>query len=571
MIPNAAPATPGCGCGGCGGTGGCGTVTAIPPATAFARPRFFAGQLLTEDDLGALTAYVTAKDRLHNRYLFGAGVVCGLWVSCDPCGGATATVQPGYALDCCGNDLVLACPAPLDVNAMIRDLRAAQAGKDCGGPCAGQGSQSAERRSMAVTRHYRLYARYGEQDTDPVAPYATGELCGQVACEPTRTREGISFVLKCPTDTPPPDDLWCRLQACLPGSDILRREARLQAYSDPMIAAAGTAEHRPAFGTEDADELTKLRAGLAEAQAAAGEEQVRSAVENVRKLAAVLAKYDLATDRAEYTDMPNARSELRDAATALAGRAAAAGYDALDRPAVDALLNQAAQLADPSSAPPDPQLAMLAQGRPLDDSVLAGVSSDAVAVREWLLTRLDSDPTLADCELRLQVQAVSVTGETSQEPSALRSAGRAGSALAELFTRLVADCICAALNPPCAPCDDTDVLLACLEVRDCEVVRICNAERDYVISGSALRYWLPTGLLHQGIEAICCRAGTDRAVKAEPGRLVFAETGFVGGQPSAGKPWDVLGLPDVANLLRRAAERLGAARSAPAVPTGGQP
>ena len=116
-------------------------------ATAFVRPRFFAGQLLTEDDLGALTAYTTAKDRLHNRYLFGAGVVCGLWVSCDPCGGGTVTVQPGYALDCCGNDLILPCPATLDVNAMIRDLRAAQLGKDCGDPCAGQGTASTGRQS----------------------------------------------------------------------------------------------------------------------------------------------------------------------------------------------------------------------------------------------------------------------------------------------------------------------------------------------------------------------------------------------------------------------------------------
>jgi hypothetical protein len=555
MIPNAGPATPGCGC---GGSGGCGTVAAIPAATAFARPRFFAGQLLTEDDLGALTAYVTAKDRLHNRYLFGAGVVCGLWVSCDPCGGATVTVQPGYALDCCGNDLVLACPAPLDVNAMIRDLRAAQSGQDCGDPCAGQDRQTAQRRAAAVTRHYRLYARYDEQETDPVAPYATGDQCGQVACEPTRIREGISFVLKCPGETPPPDDLWYRLRACLPSQEILRREARLHAYGGPMIAAAGAAENPPVFRPEDADELTTLRAELAEARKEAGEQQVQSATECVRKLAAVIAGYDLAKDRSDYADMSNARSELRDAAAALSGTGAAASYDPLDRPAVEALLSQAAQLADPATALPEVQLAMLAQGRPLGEPVLADLASDAAAVQEWLLTRLDSDPTLADCELRCLVQAVSVTREARQEASALRSQGRAASALSGLFARFVTDCICAALNPPCAPCDDTDVLLACLEVRDCAVVRICNAGRDYVISGSALRYWLPIGLLHEDIEAICCRVDTDRAVKAEPGRLVFAETGFVAGQAAPGKPWDRLGLPDVANLLFGATERLGA-------------
>src|SRR5262245_36258589 len=125
MTLNALPATTGCGCGGSGS----GAATADLAATAFVRPRFFAGQLLTEDDLGLLTTYTTAKNRLHNRYLFGAGVVCGLWVACDPCGGGTVTVQPGYALDCCGNDLVLACPETLDINAMIRDLRAAQLGK----------------------------------------------------------------------------------------------------------------------------------------------------------------------------------------------------------------------------------------------------------------------------------------------------------------------------------------------------------------------------------------------------------------------------------------------------------
>ena len=42
------------------------------------RPRFFAGQVLTEDDLNRLENYVVAKGKLHNRYLHGPGVVCGL-------------------------------------------------------------------------------------------------------------------------------------------------------------------------------------------------------------------------------------------------------------------------------------------------------------------------------------------------------------------------------------------------------------------------------------------------------------------------------------------------------------
>ena len=49
------------------------------------RPRFFPGQLLTEDDLNRLEQYVIAKNKLHNRYFHGSGVVCGLEVVCDPC------------------------------------------------------------------------------------------------------------------------------------------------------------------------------------------------------------------------------------------------------------------------------------------------------------------------------------------------------------------------------------------------------------------------------------------------------------------------------------------------------
>jgi hypothetical protein len=231
------------------------------------------------------------------------------------------------------------------------------------------------------------------------------------------------------------------------------------------------------------------------------------------------------------------------------------------------LLRQVAEPADPPAARSEVRLAMLAQGRPLDDSVLAVLISDAAALKEWLLARLDSDPTLADCELRYLVQAVSLTTATTDEAHTVRSVGRAGSELVELLIRFMTDCVCAAFNPPCEPCDDTDVLLACLEVRDCEVVRTCNAVRDYVISGSALRYWLPVGLLHEGVESFCCRAEPCRGVaKAEPGRLAFQESGFGISEPAAGVPWKLLGLPQPADLLRSAFQRAGVTLAGPAAP-----
>jgi hypothetical protein len=565
--PSTAPSRQDCGCGGggsCGGGCGGGCAASAAAATAFVRPRFFAGQLLTEDDLGLLTTYVTGKNRLHNRYLFGPGVVCGLGVACDPCGGGTVSVQPGYALDCCGNDLVLACAATLDINAMIRDLRA-RLGKDCGDPCSEQAKQSGAQQG-AVTRRYCLYVRYGEEATDPVAPYATEEPCGQTACEPTRLREGISFVLKCPEREPPSHDLWYRLKKCMPNKDILGETARLMAYGTPMMAAAEAVAHPPAYVQKDADELGEHLGALGERPADIPSGRARQVIETVRALAANLARYDLARDPPKFDEIPKARAVVGDVARALRESAETAWDDPLDRAAAGALLEQARQLADTNASQPPPRLAMLAQGRPVDDSVLSVLRSSTVSLLEWLLARVASDTALGDCELRTKLAAISVTTATSVDEAVLRSVGRTSSALIDLVTRYVTDCSCAALNPPCVPCEDSDVLLACLEVRDCEVVRICNAERDYVVSGSALRYWLPGELLHERIECFCCQERPRYRLKdKELASLSFQEPGFGAAEP-ADVPWELLGLPQPGGPLRTVLQRAGiplAARAAP--------
>jgi hypothetical protein len=86
------------------------------------RPRFFAGQLLTEQDLNRLDYYITEKSKLHNRYLFGAGVVCGLEVRCHPCG-ETLSVSPGYALSPCGEDIVVCKTDTVDICSLIAQCR----------------------------------------------------------------------------------------------------------------------------------------------------------------------------------------------------------------------------------------------------------------------------------------------------------------------------------------------------------------------------------------------------------------------------------------------------------------
>src|SRR5262245_12971670 len=86
------------------------------------RPRFFAGQLLTEQDLNRLDHYITEKHKLHNRHLFGSGVVCGLVVTCAPCD-ERVNVSPGYALSACGEDIVVCKPDSVDICALIARCR----------------------------------------------------------------------------------------------------------------------------------------------------------------------------------------------------------------------------------------------------------------------------------------------------------------------------------------------------------------------------------------------------------------------------------------------------------------
>jgi hypothetical protein len=83
------------------------------------RPRYFAGQMLTEADLTAEQEYALAKRRLHNRYLHGWGVVCGLDVVCHPDCEGWVRVTQGYALDPCGNDVIVCRDVDLSILEMI--------------------------------------------------------------------------------------------------------------------------------------------------------------------------------------------------------------------------------------------------------------------------------------------------------------------------------------------------------------------------------------------------------------------------------------------------------------------
>lgn len=68
------------------------------------RVKYQRGMLLTAADFTAEQEYVLRKQRRHNRYLHGWGVVFGLSVSVVD---DEVFVEPGMAIDCAGNEIFL--------------------------------------------------------------------------------------------------------------------------------------------------------------------------------------------------------------------------------------------------------------------------------------------------------------------------------------------------------------------------------------------------------------------------------------------------------------------------------
>lgn len=148
------------------------------------RPRYFSGQLLTEAELNDEQAYMRAKMKLHNRFLHGAGVVCGLEVTCNDCG-EPLIIQQGYAIDPCGNDIIVCKQETFDVIKSIKaceNERRRQSKGDCG-PI----TTTRNRDCKDIERHYCLTIAYKEiearlspslRQSGGMTGTITGKACG---------------------------------------------------------------------------------------------------------------------------------------------------------------------------------------------------------------------------------------------------------------------------------------------------------------------------------------------------------------------------------------------------------
>jgi hypothetical protein len=194
------------------------------------RPRFFPGQLLTDEDLNRLERYVVDKNKLHARYLHGWGVACGLEVVCDPCTTSNVVVRTGYALSPCGDDIIVCKDQSVNVCELIDQCRP-QTGVVCDPPY-----NQPPRECRDGTEPWVLAICYDERPTRGItaltgstdtaccssctcggsgscgcggsAKKASAKVSGKKAayqpqCEPTQICEGYRFVAyKRPPQTP---------------------------------------------------------------------------------------------------------------------------------------------------------------------------------------------------------------------------------------------------------------------------------------------------------------------------------------------------------------------------------
>jgi hypothetical protein len=481
----------GCGCGrdgagcACEGTGAAG----VAQHGVYTQPVFSDGQLLCADDLEALVTWARGKHRLHNRYLVGDGIVCGLEVTCSRRAEGSVLVRAGYALDCCGNDIVVPCDLTLDVIELIA-LLPRDAG--CVDPCPppvqdDKGKGTASGTPPSQPRSYELFVEYTEIPGDLMAPYSTGEASSR-ACQPTRIREGYRFGVRCAR---PPgkasDDLIGALGSCAAVKDRLDQVEKAGQTAGSLI---GRSQEEALPEPPPDEELQAAREALA-----AGPDLQRAV--QVAGMALRLAAAGRGDTAREVLDEVRAALDpVRDAA------ARTPSGDPLASAQVDALAAQVESLAGRLHEP-RPTMAdrLLVAGAVAGPPVTESLRSVVLDARDWALCWMEQRPgTRCDAERTLLRLAV----PRDDDPEALR---RAAEGVATAIRGILLDCLCSAVSPPCRPCDDPALVLAVVTVANCEVVEVCTAGRRHAITGPALRYWLPFEAVERALAKVCCGDG----------------------------------------------------------------
>lgn len=182
------------------------------------RPRYFSGQLLTDADLRTEQRYVIEKNKLQNRYLHGWGVVCGLKVKCFPCctghgSSGKVVVEPGYAIDCCGNDIVVCDEQEYNVVKRINELiKKKKAESDPCGPTVVVEETPCDK---AEDKYY-LTISYKKVDAKPATAMKAKNACSIQSCVPSRTKEcfELDLIKYCTLNKRIEDNFFARAKQC---------------------------------------------------------------------------------------------------------------------------------------------------------------------------------------------------------------------------------------------------------------------------------------------------------------------------------------------------------------------
>lgn len=188
-----------------------------PLAQCCERVRYFPRQLLTADDMRAEQEYFRERQRRHNRFLHGWGVVCGLEVKApaEKDSNRQVTVCPGYAITPQGDEVWIAAPVQFDFRTKLQRPE----------PCATRWSCPPEEEQPVngdVQLAY-LAVRYVECNARPVRVHPAGCGCDEAACEYSRVRDSfeLQILWKLPEShkqAKEADTRWCEAwKHALPG------------------------------------------------------------------------------------------------------------------------------------------------------------------------------------------------------------------------------------------------------------------------------------------------------------------------------------------------------------------
>jgi hypothetical protein len=442
--------------------------------------------LLREDDLQAIDDYLLAKRRLTNRHMFGPGVVCGLEVDCDPCKPGWLTVSPGYALDCCGNDIVLGCTEKLDALALLDELRR-NSGVDCGEPCDDQ-----------TPRDYLLVVRYDEQPAEPVAPYAQDD-CAVGDCEPSRMQEGYRFELLCDIADPEPG-LFDRLLECSGLTrDRVKEDIAVIIRALRLASAQARVEATQQAAEPAATEVPTAKDFDTAEQDIGSIEPALSLISRATDTLIADAAHAAGTGPRIFTGRQRdlVRRRRSGLVRTLRESPSLAELPEIERQRALAILDQADQ---------DPQeLATLS----LADRVWMAVGfspadaaetyrADVQHLRTRILNEFDRTGH-GNCGERDEISRLPLNRfDSSSRATVERLAGS--------YLSILDRCLCDLVNPPCPQCTETRVPLAVIRIEDCRVTDVCGHIRQWVLAPRTIGYWLPIAeLLRELLLDRCCR------------------------------------------------------------------